>query len=138
MDRPKLTRGDYYLYVVDYEESMGEYSIPDDLKVVLKDKPLEEQTDYFAVVENSSTVYYSYGKSDGERAYSKPAISIWEPSRVLGVIVDDGMVVGIWVKIWDGSMQPLFVGQTRTVYFACDQDGTGSTDVEDDLTLIIR
>ena len=71
-------------------------------------------------------------------AQAKPAISIWEPSRVLGVIVDDGMVVGIWVKIWDGSMQPLFVGQTRTVYFACDQDGTGSTDVEDDFTLIVR
>ncbi|MBO5924765.1 MAG: hypothetical protein J6Q52_00700 [Clostridia bacterium] len=134
----KIVKDDCGLEVVEYDKSMGEYMMPPEYRELLVGKTLEEQVEYFGVVKEENEERSSYGSVDSSSHYTKPAIGIWEPYYCIGIVVDEGIIVGLWTKIWDGSRIPLFLNKCTCIYFACDDDGTGSTSVDDYVTFVWR
>lgn len=129
-----MTKHDKEFEIVEYEEGFGEYSINEKLFEELKGQPIEEQIEYFDVEEETVIEKYSYGRSNGSSVSDKK-MKPWECSDVKGVVVKNGIIIGLWVRSWNSSKQPLFINKTVQTYTACDDDGPGSTSREDYVTL---
>ena len=96
----------------------------------LKALPLEEQIARYRISELSYFEEYSYGKQDSQRSYEKTC-SVADCYETLGVVVENQVVVGVYIKAWYQHPSPLFVGQCVCVYSVCDEDGTGRDERED-------
>ena len=100
----------------------------------LRALPLEQQIAKFRLAKTTSYQQYSYGEQDFEQCYGR-TISVSQCSEVLGVIVQDNTVVGLYVREWYHYDRPLFVGQCCCIYSACDEDGTGRSERDDYIVL---
>lgn len=129
-----IRRDNYYFEVVEYTEDLGKITASEEFLNSLKGKTLLEQTDEYFVEEMTDMDYCSYGSSDKTTANQRKT-SIWDSSDVVGVIVKDGIIVGLMVKCFSNEV-PLFHGKTIQTYFACDEDGTGSTCREDYIRIV--
>ena len=100
----------------------------------LRALPLEQQIARYAISQTASFTEYSYGKEDSNRSYAH-TLPVDKCPEVLGVVVENGAVVGLYVKEWYNYMRPLFVGQCVCVFSVCDEDGTGRDEREDYIVL---
>lgn len=109
---------------------------PEGFRERLVGKSIEEQSRLFAVLENTTIQKSSYGEVDSERAY-RYARRIDSISEFHAVIVDeDGLIEGIVVKAWPNRLVPMGPYDEICTYYACDDDGAGRNDREDNVTLI--
>ena len=125
------------LIIIDYDEKFGNHNLSKDFILSQKGKTIAEQLTRFKVAEKSSICYFSYGKENGGKRWFNES----EPhknSDVLGVVVDDGVVVGLWVKQWYRSQAPLFVGESVCTYSVVDEDGTGRDERDDYIILLVN
>ncbi len=102
----------------------------------LRQLPLEKQVECYSVAQTTSFQQFSYGELDSQRQFGS-TIPVHKCYELLGLIVDDGVVVGIHVNAWYNYPRPLFVGQCVCVYSVCDEDGTGRDEREDYITLLL-
>ena len=133
----RIVKDNLYLKVVEYDKSMGEHGMRGEIIERLKGKSLEDQIEYFGVIEETSISKYSYGDLDGSRAFELSK-SLWESSDIHGIIVDNGVIVGLLSVIWDNSEGPLFYGKTNCTYSVIDEDGTGRDEREDYVRFIVK
>ena len=126
-----------YLDIVEYDREMGEYHLSEEDLNKLKGKSLMEQVDCYKAVVTSSLCFYSYGKDEGGsmRGWER---SFWEESDIEGIIVDNGIIVGVKAKKFLYGLCNLFPGETINTYSACDEDGTGGRDRDDYLKIEIK
>ncbi len=109
---------------------------PEGFRERLIGKPVEEQMNLFAVLENAVIQKSSYGEVDGERAYQH-ARRVDAISEFRGLIVgEDGLIEGIVVRAWPNRLVPMGPYDEVCTYYACDEDGAGRSDREDTVTLI--
>lgn len=120
--------------IIEYKEEFGENPLTEEMKAELSGLSVDEQIDYFGLRVNGFEEKYSYGEGSGaqNRKYAKTLRSgiqekVWFSPLVSGVIVSDGFIVGC---IFNRNI-PCLINQNKCTYFACDDDGTGSTDVSE-------
>lgn len=126
-----------YFDIYEYSKDMGEYNISEEDLNKLKGKSLMEQIECYKAVSKTTLSYYSYGREDGGSARGFEQ-SFWDDSDVVGLIVDNGIIVGVKAKKFLYGECNLFPGETITTYSACDEDGTGGTDRDDYLSIVIK
>ena len=108
---------------------------PDGFKARLTGKTIEAQMKLFAVVENTELSRSSYGDTDKSWVY-RHARRLERLPEFQGLIVEDGIIEGILVKTLWRSEMPLGPYDTVCTYYASDDNGSGSRDREDTVTLI--
>lgn len=64
--------------------------------------------------------------------------SFWSDSDIEGIIVDNGIIVGVKAKKFLYGICNLFPGEAINTYSACDEDGTGVRDRDDYLRIEIK
>ena len=107
---------------------------PEGFRQRLTGKSIEEQMKMFAFVENTELSRSSYGDTDKSWIYRR-ASRLTSISEFCGLIVEDGIIEGVLVKtLWRET--PMGPYDTITTYYASDDDGSGSNDREDTVTLI--
>lgn len=114
--------------VINYEEKMGKYVMPEGLYDILRPLSVEEQIEYFAIASSSTFSRTGWGDRHVSN-YRK----IENEGCVLGVIVDDGVIVGGMIRDAVGFPTPCFTDDKRGVctYSASDNNGAGYIEVED-------
>ena len=108
---------------------------PEGFKERLTGKAIEEQMKLFAVVENREVSRTSYGQVDSAQVYSR-AKRLTDLYEFRGLIVEDGIIEGITIQGAWGREIPLGPYDTVCTYYASDNNGSGSKDREDTVTLI--
>ncbi len=126
-----------YLDIVEYDKDMGEYNISEEGLAKLRGKSLMEQVDCYKAIATTSLCSYSYGREDGS-SYRGIENSFWTDSDIEGIIVDNGIIVGVKAKKFLYGLCNLFPGETINTYSACDEDGTGGRDRDDYLRIEIK
>ena len=107
---------------------------PEGFKERLMGRSIEDQMKMFALVENTQVSRSSYGEVDSSRAY-RWARRLAKCSEFRGLIVEDGIIEGVLIEtMWRET--PMGPYDTICTYYASDDDGSGSNDREDTLTLI--
>ena len=101
----------------------------------LMGKSVEEQMKLFAVVENTEVSRSSYGEVDSAQTYRR-AMRLTDLYEFRGLIVEDGIIEGIIVQGAWGREIPMGPYDTVCTYYASDDNGSGSKDREDTVTLI--
>ena len=99
--------------------------------------PLEEQLDCYKVACTTYFAEFSYGKEDSSRSFGH-VIDVTDCDEFLGIVVDNGVMVGIYITSWYHYPRPLFVGQCACVYSVYDEDGTGVDERDDYVTLLLN
>lgn len=113
---------------IEYTPSMGKINLTDEMIAALKELPIDEQAKRFGIVFEDDEEEYSYGESTGGRSNSY-VIAPERCSYTRQWIVKDGIIVGIVFGDWRNQPAYRFLNEWCNTYFACDDDGTGSTDV---------
>lgn len=106
---------------VDYEERFGAVRFPDGFEELLKGHTIEEQMEYFR-----TTCVSKYSVTDWkERSFVGYALKIYNDRDVTGVIVKDGIIVGIMIYDDDRREVPCLAEESVCTYYASDNDGAG-------------
>ena len=95
-------------------------------------KSLVEQANILHFVKEKTTTKFNYGEVDSKNVYST-FCPLCQVSKTEKIIVKDGIIVG---AVIDGKT--FAVGQWQNVYYASDDDGTGSTSTQTDATLQLK
>lgn len=115
--------------VIEYKPEFGEYSLPSGLKEALTGKSIEEQMKYFGtacIPQFASQV--GWEKSCDKEFLDRRFYKLGADEYVLGVIVDDGIIVGVEIdSYYSGNGISLLKDHTYgiTVYEASDNNGAG-------------
>lgn len=120
---------------IDYKPDMGEITLTDEMIATLKALPLEEQQKCFMLEYRETKTWYSYGERDGGKDETS-VIEVANFYRALDWIVKDGIIVGISFRDWAGKVAYRSLDQWCCTYSVSDDDGTGSTDVDDYARLV--
>lgn len=100
--------------IVEYKEEFGRFTLPDGMADYLRGLSLEKQVEFFAVK------FYSLG----------PA-TIWSLDECpeyycKGLIVKDGIIIGMLMPNYRGDLYPTYVGEEQFVGSEdCDNNGAG-------------
>ena len=108
---------------------------PEGFKERLVGRTIEAQMKCFAVVENREISRTSYGQVDNTQVYSR-AKRLTDLYEFRGLILEDGIIEGILVQGAWGREIPMGPYDTVCTYYASDNNGSGSNDREDTVTLI--
>lgn len=114
--------------VIEYKPTMGEINLSEEMIAVLKQLPLEEQAEKFAIESSENESEYSYGQLEGEKD-SSYLIKANKCRYTRKWIAKDGIIVGIVFSNWRNALEEKFLNEWCNTYFCIDEDGTGSTDV---------
>ncbi len=120
-----------YPYISKY---MGVYEMPAGLKEALRGKSVMEQLEYFRCT-YSARVAEKTGYDLPLHEEYKDLIIPTDLKTFLGVVVDDGIVVGIKIQS-TGSQESCLVGKKVCSYFAEDNNGAGYKTYEEYLYLV--
>lgn len=124
--------------IVAYEERFGEIKFPEGFAEKLAGKSLEEQMDCYRITESATLARTAYGKITDERTTELGAYALDRFDRFEGLVVKDGLLVGVLIKPWwsyDGPA-PCLPYQRVCTYYASDNEGSGTNDREDYAYLI--
>lgn len=135
MDR--LIKDNLCLDIVQYAPKMGEIKLPEGFDEKLKGKTLEEQIELFGVKTKTVMTTYSYGECDSSRTSEKES-DFWGCSDVAGIIVKDDLIVGAVFDCFMDSVVYAFEEKYYCTYYVSDDDGVGSTNREDYVSLYFK
>ena len=124
--------------IVAYEDWMGEIAFPEGFGEKLAGKSFEEQMACYRITESRTLARSSYGELDKE-CVDKASFALEEYDEFRGLVVKDGIVVGVLIKAWGSEKNEavpcLPYGRVCT-YYASDNDGAGYNDRTDYAYLI--
>lgn len=113
------------------EEARRELTWPEGFLEKLKGKPLEEQMKYYRIVSHEYYSRTAYGEITKENSYEF-GYAIEEYPGLIGLIVDDGVLIGVCIKAFARSHgAPAYPYMDICTYYASDNNGSGSNDRED-------
>ena len=123
--------------IVAYEERFGEVRFPEGFAEKLAGKSLEEQMDCYRITKSATLARTAYGEITDERTADLGACALDRFDRCKGLIVRDGLLVGVLIKPWwpEGPV-PCLPYQRVCTYYASDNEGSGTKDREDYAYLI--
>ncbi len=108
--------------IVEYKESYGEYKLPEGFEESLKGLSIEEQMDRYRT--SGSSTFSNTGWS--ERSYARGYRKLENDGDVRGLIVKDGIVIGVLMCDDCGREVPCFGEERVCTYYADDNNGAGS------------
>ena len=120
---------------IEYKTEFGQIIFPDGFEQKLSGRNLEEQMDCYRITIETTISEYSYGKLDSKDVMEETA-KFEECDDFRGLVVKDGIIVGIILKSLFGEDKVCLPGQKMTTYWSSDDDGVGSTDRDDTCCLI--
>lgn len=126
-----------FMDIVPYNAEMGSYNIDKESLNKLKAKSLMEQIDCYKVNATSRHTSYSYGEVDSEREVTREK-TFWNTDDIKDIIVDNGVIVGVVAQKHLHGLYHLFPGETINTYSASEDDGTGSFDRDDYISIEIK
>ena len=91
--------------------------------------------DCYRITIETTISEYSYGKLDSKDVMEE-TVKFEECDDFRGLVVKDGIIVGIILKSLFGEDKVCLPGQKMTTYWSSDDDGVGSTDRDDTCCLI--
>ena len=109
--------------VIEHTEKLGSYTMPNGAEELLKGKTIEEQMKFFAI-KQYSTSHLCFDNT------------LTNSSDVKGLIVKDGIIVGVMVNDWACSDVPCYVNQCVCTWDASDNNGAGYKTREDNVKLV--
>ena len=120
---------------IEYTTEFGQIIFPDGFEQKLSGRNLEEQMDCYRITIETTISEYSYGKLDSKDVMEE-TVKFEECDDFRGLVVKDGIIVGIILKSLFGEDKVCLPGQKMTTYWSSDDDGVGSTDRDDTCCLI--
>lgn len=126
----QFVKGKKTFEVIEYKDEFGAINLPDAFLNKLKGKSMQDQLSFYTVLETQSYGEYSYGEVDSERV-KKFGVEPEDCYDVLGVVVKDDVIVGLWVRQWYQSQAALLVGKCICTYSVSEDDGTGRYERDD-------
>lgn len=123
--------------IINYEEKFGEINFPDGFEEKLEGKELEEQMEYFRITEQRLYARTAYGQIEKEDLYQN-SYALEEYHKCKGIVVKDKKIVGVLIESWWEEHQPVVCLPYKKVcvYYASDNEGSGTNDREDYAYLI--
>lgn len=107
--------------IINYEECFGEVRFPKGFPETIENLTIEEQMEHYR-----TTCYSLYSMTNwSERKYEGSAIRIQKDSDVTGLIVKDGLLVGIMILDDTNREVPCLAEESVCTYYACDNNGAG-------------
>ncbi len=107
---------------------------PEGFRARLMGKSVEDQMKMFALVENVEFSRSGYGDTEKSWIY-RYARRLTSVREFRGLVVENGIIEGVIIKtMWKET--PMGPYDTITTYYASDDNGSGSKDREDTVTLI--
>ena len=126
------------LQIVEYDpQKHGEYTpLSEEFIEKLKGYPILEQTQFYKAVITQIFGESSYGIDEevGRSCYAK---DLERFDWLSGLIVKDGVVIGIIGEDYLKKYNPIFVNQSYNYYYACENNGSGDKDVDCYMMLVI-
>lgn len=104
-----------------------------DFLAALKGKTLEEQMEYFRIVETEYRSSTAYGEITKSNAYEF-GYALKDYKGLIALIVEDGVIIGVCMSAfacYDPLGRPAFPYQNICTYYASDNEGSGYNDRED-------
>ena len=120
---------------IEYTTEFGQIIFPDGFEQKLSGRNLEEQMDCYRITIETTISKYSYGELDSKDVMEE-TVKFEECDDFRGLVVKDGIIVGIILKSLFGEDKVCLPGQKMTTYWSSDDDGVGSTDRDDTCCLI--
>ena len=120
---------------IEYKTEFGQIIFPDGFEQKLSGRNLEEQMDCYRITIETTISEYSYGKLDSKDVMEE-TVKFEECDDFRGLVVKDGIIVGIILKSLFGEDKVCLPGQKMTTYWSSDDDGVGTTDRDDTCCLI--
>lgn len=108
--------------IVKYVKDFGEYSFPDGFKELLERKSVEEQLNYFRISNGYGFFFEPWRQRKNSSARF---IRVEKSCDVKGVIVDNGLIVGVMIENAYGKDEPCFIDRGVTTWDASDNNGAG-------------
>ncbi len=118
-----------------YRPDFGEVKFPEGFEEKLKGKSIEEQMNFYRITESRQLARTSYGQVDKETV-TKRCYKLTEYENVEGLVVRDGILVGVRMTDWWNSGQAVLPYGCVLTYYASDNEGSGTKDREDYAYLI--
>ena len=109
--------------IVEHTKELGEFTMPNGAVELLKGKTIEEQMKFFAI-QQYSTTHPCFNSS------------LTDSSDVKGLIVKDGVIVGVMINDWCSTDVPCYIGKYVCTWDASDNNGAGYKTREDNAMLI--
>ena len=122
--------------IYQYEEKYGKYEFPEKLKQLLEGKTVEEQIKYFRTTEYwriANKISFDMDINEYSEQHLK---GILNNEYVEGVIVDNGVVIGLMVNGWYKELRTCFMNKSALIYSASDNNGAGYKEVEEYLYFV--
>ena len=91
--------------------------------------------DFYRIKVDITIEKYSYGELDSRRE-SEITYKLEDCDELKGLIVKDGILVGVMLSTSFGAINACLPGQYVNTYYASDDDGTGSSDRDDVCSLV--
>ena len=120
---------------IEYKTEFGQIIFPDGFEQKLSGRNLEEQMDCYRITIETTISEYSYGKLDSKDVMEE-TVKFEECDDFRGLVVKDGIIVGIILKSLFGEDKVCLPGQKMTTYWSSDDDGVGSPERADTCCLI--
>jgi len=119
---------------IDYDSSFGTIQFPDGFVEKLNGKTIEEQMQFFRIAMTDTYSQSSYGEVTNERILKNTYSLAY--SRCKGIIVKDGIIVGVLITDFTDREVPCLPYHAVTTYYASDNDGAGYKERRDRVQLI--
>ena len=119
---------------IDYDSSFGTIQFPDGFVEKLNGKTIEEQMQFFRIAMTDTYSQSSYGEVTNERILKNTYSLAY--SRCKGIIVKDGIIVGVLITDFTDREVPRLPYHAVTTYYASDNDGAGYKERRDRVQLI--
>lgn len=88
--------------IIQYEKKFGEIGFPEGFEDYIKELPVEKQLKYFRTSSNKRHAAMTYDARKKRPGYKQ----IENNSKIEGIIVKDGMMVGIMIRDAWGRIMP--------------------------------
>lgn len=107
--------------IVAYEERFGKIHFPEGFGELLQGLTVEQQMEYYR-----TTGYSVYSITDWkERTYRGSALRLEKDRDVTGLIVKDGILVGVMILDDTNTEVPCLAEESVCTYYASDNNGAG-------------
>lgn len=119
----------------EYRQEFGEVVFPEGFEEKMKGKSIEEQMEFFRIKETCKREETSYGEVDSSATWDR-YYRLNEYRMLIGIIVKDGILVGVRMDGFWKKNVPLLPNEGVLTYYASDDEGTETSDREDFARLI--
>lgn len=109
------------MHIVPYEEKMGAFTFPEGFEETLQGLSMEEQMGRFRLSMSRTDAMTDWR----ERTYGRWYVGLDEVSDVRGLIVKDGLLVGVMLQNHAGKEVPCFADECVCTYYDEENNGAG-------------